>query len=199
MTENRVKKLWTAIVTAFLALCTALGFITSTATTATAQTGPTHTGGGNTGGSENKTGESRGGESTAAESRAGETGARETRIAEADARPTSGVGERTARHVGDAGHAGSGSDVGAPRARGEATAGSAPTGSASATNWPATSSWDWFSTRSLPPTMKQRILAEAHGKSPSCRHRPLSDADAAEDTTACDTAEPDEPSIPLQR
>ncbi|MFF5186689.1 DUF6344 domain-containing protein [Streptomyces sp. NPDC000345] len=191
MTENRVKKLWTAIVTAFLALCTALGFITSTATTATAQTGPTHTGGGTTGGSENKAGESRAGESTAGESTAGET-----RAGEAGARPTSGVGESTARHVGNAG---GGSDVGAAATRGESTAGRPPTGSASATNWPATSSWDWFSTRSLPPTMKQRILAEAHGKSPSCRHRPLSDAEAAEDTIACDLAEPDEPSIPLQR
>ena len=31
MARNKVMKLWTAIVTAFLALCTALGFITTTA------------------------------------------------------------------------------------------------------------------------------------------------------------------------
>ncbi|MEU5703474.1 DUF6344 domain-containing protein [Streptomyces aurantiacus] len=35
---------------------------------------------------------------------------------------------------------------------------------------------------SLPPTMKQRIHAEAHGSSPSCRHRPPTDT-AATDTT----------------
>ena len=35
--------------------------------------------------------------------------------------------------------------------------------------------------RALPPTMKQRIGAEAHGKSPSCRHRPLDDATEAEE------------------
>jgi uncharacterized protein DUF6344 len=34
--------------------------------------------------------------------------------------------------------------------------------------------------RALPPTMKQRIGAEAHGKSPSCRHRPLDDSAEAE-------------------
>ncbi|WP_223146395.1 DUF6344 domain-containing protein [Streptomyces apricus] len=39
---------------------------------------------------------------------------------------------------------------------------------------------------SLPPTMKQRIHAEAHGSSPSCRHRPPTD------TTTTDTA-----SVPL--
>ncbi|MFE9663068.1 DUF6344 domain-containing protein [Streptomyces sp. NPDC005955] len=34
--------------------------------------------------------------------------------------------------------------------------------------------------RSLPPTMKQRIRAEAHGSSPSCRHcAPSPDSDAA--------------------
>ncbi|WUB68026.1 DUF6344 domain-containing protein [Streptomyces sp. NBC_00582] len=65
----------------------------------------------------------------------------------------------------------------------------------------AASSWDWFHSRSLPPTMKQRILAEAHGKSPNCRHLPLTDAEAAEQ--ACDLEDEDEeeaePSIPLQR
>ncbi|MFD9327353.1 DUF6344 domain-containing protein [Streptomyces sp. NPDC060065] len=44
--------------------------------------------------------------------------------------------------------------------------------------------------RGLPPTMKQRIRAEAHGSSPSCRHRPPLDATAAEtlDATATATA-----------
>jgi type VI protein secretion system component VasK len=43
---------------------------------------------------------------------------------------------------------------------------------------PAMSFWAWTYARSLPPTMKQRIRAEAHGKSPSCRHRLLDAADA---------------------
>ncbi|MDR6976974.1 hypothetical protein J2X68_003668 [Streptomyces sp. 3330] len=121
MPENRVMKLWTAIVTAFLALCTALGLITTTATTAAAQTAPTRS-------SENVT------------------------TADTTARPT----------------------VAAP--------------------------WVWAQARSLPPTMKQRIRAEAHGKSPSCRHRGLPDAEAAEHTAAsCDSADPAEPATPLQR
>lgn len=37
MTQNKVMKLWTAIVTAFVALCTALGFITTTAAAAVPQ------------------------------------------------------------------------------------------------------------------------------------------------------------------
>ncbi|MGW3622731.1 DUF6344 domain-containing protein [Streptomyces sp. NPDC000880] len=32
--------------------------------------------------------------------------------------------------------------------------------------------------RSLPPTIKQRIRAEAHGSSPATRHRPVIDADS---------------------
>jgi hypothetical protein len=36
--------------------------------------------------------------------------------------------------------------------------------------------------------MKQRIRAEAHGKSPSCRHRPPTDTDEATETT--DSTEP---------
>lgn len=51
---------------------------------------------------------------------------------------------------------------------------------------PAVSPWTF--TRSLPPTMKQRICAEAHGKSPSCRHRPPTDTDEATETT--DSTEP---------
>ncbi|MGH4034805.1 DUF6344 domain-containing protein [Actinomycetota bacterium Odt1-20B] len=38
--------------------------------------------------------------------------------------------------------------------------------------------------RSLPPTMKQRIRAEAHGSSPSCRHLPTTDTEAEADTAA---------------
>jgi hypothetical protein len=134
MAENRVMKLWTAIVSAFLALFTALGFVAATATAATAQTGPTHTG------SENAGGES-----------ADSASARTARI----------------------------------------------------TAWPAATPRDWPHARSLPPTMKQRIRAEAHGKSPSCRHRALSDSEATEQTSSCDpattTAERAEPLIPLQR
>lgn len=121
MTDNRVMKLWTAIVTAFLALCTALGLITTTATTAAAQTVPTRN---------------------------------SERPATADTAvwPT----------------------VAAPSVRAQA--------------------------RSLPPTMKQRIRAEAHGKSPSCRHHGLPDTEAAEHATAsCDSADLAEPAIPLQR
>ncbi|MET8474121.1 DUF6344 domain-containing protein [Streptomyces sp. NPDC006422] len=35
----------------------------------------------------------------------------------------------------------------------------------------------WSFKRSLPPTMKQRISAEAHGSSPSVRHRPPADTE----------------------
>ncbi|MFI5684532.1 DUF6344 domain-containing protein [Streptomyces sp. NPDC051636] len=102
MNRNKVMKLWTAIVTAFLALCTALGLVTAT----TAAAGP----------------------------------------------QTEAPCNSTAGHV---------------------TA-------------PAMSRWTWSKARSLPPTMKQRIRAEAHGKSPSCRHRPLTDPEAspASDPTA---------------
>lgn len=34
--------------------------------------------------------------------------------------------------------------------------------------------------RSLPPTIKQRIRAEAHGSSPVTRHRPVTDANGAD-------------------
>ncbi|MEU2333125.1 DUF6344 domain-containing protein [Streptomyces sp. NPDC006654] len=54
---------------------------------------------------------------------------------------------------------------------------------------PAQTHWLWSHARSLPPTMKQRIRAEAHGKSPSCRHRPL-------DTTESETTG-DHPAAPL--
>ncbi|MFJ9633492.1 DUF6344 domain-containing protein [Streptomyces sp. NPDC101175] len=101
MTQNKVMKLWTAFVTAFISLCTALGLITITATAATAVT-----------------------------------------------------------------------------SRSEATATCATEQPAAPTISP------WSFTRSLPPTMKQRIRAEAHGKSPSCRHRSPADTDEAPETAA---------------
>ncbi|MFG2355014.1 DUF6344 domain-containing protein [Streptomyces sp. NPDC048521] len=96
MTQNKVMKLWTAIVTAFLALCTALGLVAAATAPAAAQT----------------------------ES------------------PRTGATHRTAPTI------------------------------------PATHHWLWSHARALPPTMKQRIRAEAHGKSPSCRHRPLTETQA---------------------
>ncbi|MFF5156150.1 DUF6344 domain-containing protein [Streptomyces sp. NPDC000348] len=122
MARNKVMKLWNAIVTAFLALCTALGLITTTASAAVPQTD-------------------------------------ETRNSD-----------------------------------------SAPNISA-----PTAPLWSWSLIKALPPTMKQRIHAEAHGKSPSCRHRPLSDTTAESDSADCsdDTesthAEPVTGRIPLQR
>ncbi len=126
MAENRVMKLWTAIITAFLALCTALGFVTTTASTAVAQTEPA----------------------------------------------------RNSDKSGNTVH---------PPA-------------------PAASPWSWFHARSLPPTMKQRIRAEAHGKSPSCRTRPLPETDPVDAADLlprpCDPEAVPEDStrlIPLQR
>lgn len=106
MTQNKVMKLWTAIITAFLALLAALGLVATTATAAVAQT-----------------------EATGNRENAG------------------------AHHV------------------------TMPTPS---------QYWSWSHARALPPTMKQRIRAEAHGKSPSCRHR-LADADAAGETDLAET------------
>ncbi|MGV4981654.1 DUF6344 domain-containing protein [Streptomyces sp. NPDC001709] len=100
MTQNKVMKLWTAIVTAFFALCTALGLVTATtATTAAAATG-------NEGSS-------------------------------------TGTAHRTI-----------------------------PTNP----TIPAPRRWSQSHAGALPPTMKQRIRAEAHGKTPGCRHRPLGDS-----------------------
>ncbi|MPY64782.1 DUF6344 domain-containing protein, partial [Streptomyces spongiae] len=87
MARFQVRTLWTAVVTAFLALCSALGLITTTATAAVPQTVP------------------------ACKS--------------------------------------------APDAKAPAQTPWAPRTYAGA----------------LPPTMEQRIRAEAHGASPSCRHR----------------------------
>ncbi|GAA2875196.1 DUF6344 domain-containing protein [Streptomyces mexicanus] len=118
MDQHKVMKLWTAIVTAFLALCTALGLITTTAaTTATAAPQP-----------------------------------------EAAPKSTTRVPAQT------------------------------------------TSPWSRVHARSLPPTMKQRIRAEAHGKTPSCRHRPLADAPSLATDPDCAPVEPPaRPTIPLQR
>lgn len=94
MAQNKVMNLWTAFITALLALCTTLGLITTAAAAAVPQT---------------------------------ET-PRNTTPADPAAQPES----------------------------------------------PWSSAYD----RSLPPTMKQRIRAEAHGKTPNCRHRPPTDTDA---------------------
>ncbi|CQR63047.1 DUF6344 domain-containing protein [Streptomyces leeuwenhoekii] len=112
MARNKVMTLWTAIVTAFLALCTALGLITTTAAAAVSHT------------------------ETERNSNSDETSG------------------STTEHT---------------------------------TTTPAMSPWS--RARALPPTMKQRIRAEAHGKVPSCRHRPLSDASGAAPTaTLCTPA-----------
>jgi len=91
-------KLWAAIVTAFLALCTTLGLVTTTAAAAVPQAGP---------------------------------------------------------------------------ARNAETPAAAPETA------PAQVSWIWSLNRALPPTMKQRIRAEAHGSSPACRHRAPADGESA--------------------
>ncbi|MFI9649592.1 DUF6344 domain-containing protein [Streptomyces sp. NPDC052040] len=92
MARNQVMKLWTAVVSAFLALFTALGFITtSTAAAEVPQTRP-----------------------------------------ERNASPTVVTAPQPAQEL-------------------------------------------WARERALPPTMKQRIRAEAHGSSPTCRsQRPAS-------------------------
>jgi hypothetical protein len=140
VTQNKVMNLWTAIVTAFLALCTTLGLITTAAAAAVPQAVP----------------------------------ARKTEA-----------------------------PVTAPAIA------------------PAMAPWAWSYSRALPPTMKQRIRAEAHGSSPSCRHRAPADDEAADPAVlgategpaapeACSGSEtltaPDKaplaglrPSVPLQR
>ncbi|GHD85208.1 DUF6344 domain-containing protein [Streptomyces naganishii] len=118
MDQHKVVKLWTAIVTAFLALCTALGLVTTTATAATAAPQP-------------------------------ETAPKSTALVPAQT---------------------------------------------------TSSPWSRVHARSLPPTMKQRIRAEAHGKSPSCRHHPRADAPSlTADTECAPAAPPVRPTIPLQR
>ncbi|MFF0079777.1 DUF6344 domain-containing protein [Streptomyces canus] len=104
MAMNKVMKLWTVVVTAFVALFTALGLVTTTAAAAVPQTQP----------------------------------ARNSAVAHPEPLAMHGL---------------------------------------------------WSYVRSLPPTMKQRIRAEAHGKTPSCRSRSLADIDTAAATEA-DTAQP---------
>ncbi|MCS0601728.1 DUF6344 domain-containing protein [Streptomyces sp. LP11] len=120
MAKNKVMQLWTAIVTAFLALCTALGLVTATSATA------------------------------------------------APAAP------RTE----------------SPRTDGDKAHRPAPT-------IPTAFHWAWAHSRALPPTMKQRIRAEAHGKSPSCRHRPLDETQTENGREHTDGAEAAE--VPAQR
>ncbi|WP_051735461.1 DUF6344 domain-containing protein [Streptomyces sp. NRRL B-3229] len=106
MAQNKVMNLWTAVITAFLALFTALGLITTTAAAAVPQTQP--------------------------------------------ARNSAGV------------------------AHPEPLAAAHGNGL-------------WPYVKALPPTMKQRIRAEAHGKTPSCRHRSPADTETSADTeTAAD-------------
>ncbi|CAL9513702.1 hypothetical protein SUDANB176_03705 [Streptomyces sp. enrichment culture] len=106
MARNKVMKLWTAIVTAFLALCTALGLVTTTASAAVPQTEPT----------------------------------------------------RNSESLPNA-------------------------------TEPEPVPFVWSLLTALPPTMKQRIHAEAHGKSPSCRHRPVADTPATADPAATDCSD----------
>ncbi|WAX79126.1 DUF6344 domain-containing protein [Streptomyces sp. KMM 9044] len=125
MARNKVMKLWTALVTAFLALCTALGLVTTTASAAV------------------------------------------------------------------------------PRPETARNSESAPD-----TTAPAASTRPWSHAAALPPTMKQRIRAEAHGASPSCRSRRLTNpapASAPAASTNCSDdgttspAEPPRGHLPLQR
>lgn len=112
MAQNKVMKLWTAIVTAFLALCTALGLVTTTASAAVPRTETTR-------------------------------------------------------------------DCAAPATT------------------PAMALPARPHDRALPPTMKQRIRAEAHGSSPSCRHRTA--LHTATDTATNVTGQVAAPEAPLPR
>ncbi|MET8981000.1 DUF6344 domain-containing protein [Streptomyces sp. NPDC004539] len=116
MARTQLKNLWTTVITALLALCTALGLITTAATAAVAQSEP---------------------------------------------------------------------------ARNTATAPQSEP--------PLLPGWDRPHPRSLPPTMKQRIRAEAHGKSPNCRHRSHPDTDSLiTPAHPSDHLPQPEPATPLQ-
>ncbi|GAA0902309.1 DUF6344 domain-containing protein [Streptomyces thermoalcalitolerans] len=118
MDQNKVMKLWTTIVSAFLALCTALGLITTTASAAAAAT------------------------------KQPEKTSKSTALVPAQLR----------------------------------------------------SPWSRLQARSLPPTMKQRIRAEAHGKTPTCRHRLAPDTPSLDTDLPCvSSVPPARPAIPLQR
>ncbi|MET9530185.1 MULTISPECIES: DUF6344 domain-containing protein [unclassified Streptomyces] len=75
----------------------------------------------------------------------------------------------------------------APAPAPASTPGSTPV-SAPVTVEPAQVAW-WAlpKDRALPPTIKQRIRAEAHGSTPSTRHLPL-DTDASSDEAVADAA-----------
>ncbi|MFF7949161.1 DUF6344 domain-containing protein [Streptomyces griseorubiginosus] len=107
MAQNKVMNLWTAVITAFLALFTALGLITTTAAAAVPQTQP--------------------------------------------ARNSAGV------------------------AHPEPLAAAHGNGI-------------WSYVKALPPTMKQRIRAEAHGKTPSCRHRSPADTETSAGSETTETS-----------
>ncbi|WP_338897184.1 DUF6344 domain-containing protein [Streptomyces sp. TG1A-60] len=116
MAQNKVMKLWTAIVAAFLALCTALGVVTTTASAAVPRT--------------------------------------------------------------------------------ETTRNCAAPATTPALPLPARSQ-----DRALPPTMKQRIRAEAHGSSPSCRHLAALATNVTGPAVVPDAPprRADQPAVPLQR
>ncbi|MFD5699314.1 MULTISPECIES: DUF6344 domain-containing protein [Streptomyces] len=63
----------------------------------------------------------------------------------------------------------------------QATSASAPCTSAPSLTAPMAALWAAAYERSLPPTMKQRIRAEAHGATPSCRHLPTTETEAQDD------------------
>ncbi|NED89234.1 hypothetical protein G3I76_55330 [Streptomyces sp. SID11233] len=62
------------------------------------------------------------------------------------------------------------------------------TGATAATATTPSVRWTLPRDRALPPTMKQRIRAEAHGSSPSTRHLPVDTTDTADTTNTTSTA-----------
>ncbi|MFJ5774786.1 DUF6344 domain-containing protein [Streptomyces sp. NPDC093094] len=115
MARNKVMQLWTAFVTAFLALCSALGLVTTAAATADAASVP------------------------------------QTEAARNSSAPLTPA---------------------------------------------AVPLWAWAHAKSLPPTMKQRIRAEAHGKTPGCRHLPQPDTEEAADASTASCSPGDHPESP---
>ncbi|WP_328673876.1 DUF6344 domain-containing protein [Streptomyces sp. NBC_00322] len=66
-----------------------------------------------------------------------------------------------------------------------------PTVPPPSTRWSPFTRWSPVARdRSLPPTIKQRIRAEAHGSSPATRHLPATDADSADITDIGQTPAP---------
>lgn len=62
------------------------------------------------------------------------------------------------------------------------------TGATAATATTPSVRWTLPRDRALPPTMKQRIRAEAHGSSPSTRHLSANTTDSTDTTNATSTA-----------